>query len=87
MIRFPLTGLLDEATCYRYLLDILHPQRLCCPLGHCLPTSQAPHRCTRAPVVDYRCRACGAVFNLFTGTVWAGTHYSCVLIVMILRGF
>ncbi|MDD5037312.1 MAG: IS1595 family transposase, partial [Methylococcaceae bacterium] len=42
---------------------------------------------TRAPVVDYRCRACGAVFNLFTGTVWAGTHYSCVLIVMILRGF
>ena len=41
----------------------------------------------RAPVVDYRCRECGAVFNLFTGTVWAGTHYSCAKIVLILRGF
>lgn len=36
--------------------------------------------------MDYRCRTCGAVFNLFTGTVWAGTHYSCSKIVLILRG-
>lgn len=38
-------------------------------------------------MVDYRCRECGAVFNLFTGTVWAGTHYSCAKIVLIPRGF
>ena len=79
--------MLDEQACYRHLLDILHPQGLCCPRGHRLPALQAPHRCARAPVVDYRCRDCGAVFNLFTGTVWAGTHYSCAQIVMILRGF
>jgi hypothetical protein len=41
----------------------------------------------RAPVLDYCCRDCGAVFNLFTGTLWAGTHYSCAQIVLILRGF
>jgi transposase-like protein len=87
MIRFPLAGLLDEQACYHRLLGILHPQGLCCPRGHCIPSSQAPHHRTRAPVVDYRCRVCGAVFNLFTGSVWAGTHYSCAMVVMILRGF
>jgi transposase-like protein len=87
MIRFPLTELLDGQASYRYLLDILHPGGLCCPRGHRLPGTQAPHRRSRKAVADYRCRDCGAVFNLFTGTVWTGTHYSCACVVMILRGF
>ena len=36
--------------------------------------------------MDYRCRSCGKVFNLFSGTVWSKTHYSCRLIVQILKG-
>jgi transposase-like protein len=36
--------------------------------------------------MDYRCRSCGAVFNLFTGTVWAKSRYRCSTIVQILRG-
>jgi len=27
------------------------------------------------------------VFNLFSDTVWAGTHYDCVTLVLVLRGF
>jgi transposase-like protein len=87
MIQFPLTDLLNEQECYYWLLDIFHPQGLCCPNGHALPESQAPHMRDRAPVFDYRCRSCRSVFNLFTGTCWAGTHYSCAKIVLILRGF
>jgi transposase-like protein len=87
MIRFPITDLLNEQECYCFLLHILHPHGLCCPRGHFLPASQRPHMYDRAPVVDYRCRECGAVFNLFTGTFWTGTHYSCTKIVLILRGF
>ena len=87
MIRFPISDLLDEHECYAFLRHSLHPDGLCCPRGHGLPMGQAPHMRDRAPVVDYRCRECGAVFNLFTGTVWAGTHYSCAKIVLILRGF
>ena len=34
-----------------------------------------------------RCRECGAVFNIFTDTVWSKTHYDCSTIVMLLRGF
>jgi transposase-like protein len=87
MIRFPITDLLNEQECHDYLLNILHPGGQCCPKGHPLADGQHPHMSDRAPVVDYRCRTCGAVFNLFTGTVWAGTHYSCSKIVLILRGF
>ena len=55
--------LLDEQACYRYLLDTLRPYGLCCPAGHSLPASQQPHRHTRAPVVDYRCKQCKKVFE------------------------
>lgn len=87
MIRFPITNLLNEQESYNYLLNILHPQGLRCPHGHPLPNSQAPHMRDHAPIFDYRCRECGAVFNLFTGTLWTGTHFSCPEIVLIMRGF
>jgi transposase-like protein len=87
MLRFPLDGLLDEQACYDFLLHILHPDGLHCPHGHALPADQAPHRRRRPIIPDYRCRACGAVFNLFTGTLWWKTCYRCSTIVQILRGF
>lgn len=88
MMRFPLTDLLDQQECYRYLLNTLHSDGFRCPDGHPLPADQAAHDRHRAPVQDYRCRMCGRVFNLRTaGTVWSGPHYDCVTIVLLLRGF
>ena len=86
MIKFALTDLLDEQACYDFLRHSLHPTGLHCPQGHPLPQDQAPHDRHRAPIMDYRCRACGKVFNLFSGTSWSKTHYSCRLIVQILKG-
>ncbi|HPE70571.1 MAG TPA: hypothetical protein PK018_00120 [Candidatus Competibacter sp.] len=40
----------------------------------------------RTPILDDRCREYGAVFNVSTGTIWAGTHDSCAKIILILRG-
>jgi len=51
-----------------------------------LPAAEASHDRHRAPIYDYRCWQCGAVFNLFTGTLFSKTHYPCRLIVLILRG-
>ena len=68
MIQFPITDLLDQDECYRFLLETLHPEGLQCPNGHPLREGQAPHDRKRAPLVKYRCRSCGAVFNIFTGT-------------------
>lgn len=86
MFVFPIQDLMDEEACYDFLKQFLHPDGLCCPHEHPLPPSQAPHDRHRAPIVDYRCRICGAVFNIFTGTLWAKTRFSCSTIVLILRG-
>ena len=86
MLQFPLDDLLDEQACHDFLLRVLHPHGLHCPHGHPLPADQAAHDRHRAPILDYRCRICGAVFNLFTGTVWTKTRYPCSTIVQILRG-
>jgi len=87
MIGFPVDELLSEEECYRYLKRSLHPEGLSCPDGHKLPDDQAPHDRRRAPIMDDRCRECGAVFNIFTDTVWSKTHYDPSTIVMLLRGF
>lgn len=86
MMQFPIAELLDEDKCCNYLQETLHPDGLTCPHGHPLPPGQAPHDRSRAPVFKYKCRTCGAVFNLFTGTIWSGTHYSSTMIVLIIRG-
>jgi transposase-like protein len=86
MMQFPLHTLLDEQACYDFLLQVLHPTGLACPFGHLLPPEQAPHDRHRTPIMDYRCRRCGAVFNLFTNTLFSKTRYRCPTIVLILRG-
>jgi transposase-like protein len=86
MMQFPLHTLLDEQACYDFLLQVLHPTGLVCPHGHLLPPEQAPHDRHRTPIMDYRCRRCGAVFNLFTNTLFSKTRYRCATIVLILRG-
>ncbi len=86
-MRFPLTDLLNELECYTFLLNTLHPDGLACRHGHSLPADQKPHDRSRDPIFDYRCRTCGDVFNIFTATVWQGTHADCRMIVLLLRGF
>ncbi len=35
---------------------------------------------------DYRCRVCGTVFNIFSGTLWVKSRYRCSTIVLLLHG-
>jgi len=86
MLRFPREGLLDEQACYDLLLQALHPDGLHCPQGHPLPPGQKPRDRHRAPVMDYQCRRCGAVYNIYTGTVLKGTRWPCSTGVLIRRG-
>ncbi len=86
MMIFPIGQLMDERRCYDFLQELLHPDGLHCPTGHPLPPDQAPHDRHRDPIFDYRCRVCGKVYNIFTDTIWSGSRYSCVTIVLIVRG-
>lgn len=85
MMKFALTDLLDEKACYEYLVQALHPAGLACPHGHPLPLDQAPHSRHRVPVVKYKCRQCGSVYNLFTGTILTKTRWRCSVIVQLLH--
>ena len=85
--RFPIDELLDDGRCYEWLVEYLHPDGLQCPIGHARPDEEAPHTRDRAPIVEYRCRTCGRVYNVFTDTVLNGIRYPCSKIVLILRGF
>jgi hypothetical protein len=86
MVVWSINNLLDEQACYDALLSVLHPEGLKCPNGHALPPDQAPHESRRAPLCDYRCKECGKVYNLFTGTLFAGSHYSCSTWVLLIKG-
>jgi len=81
---FPLTGLMDEGACYARLVEALHPDGLACP--RCGGDRLGVHRRHRDPVIDYRCRDCRRVFNLFTGTALQGTSRRPSELVLILRG-
>jgi transposase-like protein len=85
MMDFPVGDLMDEQACYRWLVDLLHPGGLACP--RCGGTDAFVHRFFRDPVLDYRCKGCGRVYNAFTGTDWHKTRLRPSQIVLILRGF
>ena len=70
---FPILDLMDQDGCYHKLLDLLHPDGLVCP--HCAARDGLNvhrHR-PESAVLDYRCKGCRRVFNVFTGTPWQGT--------------
>jgi hypothetical protein len=85
MMDFPIAGLMDETVCYDWLVELLHPGGLACP--RCGGTDAYVHRDVREPVLDYRCKGCGKVYNAFTGTDWHKTHFRPSQVVLILRGF
>jgi transposase-like protein len=85
MLIFSLVELLDEQKCYDFLVDILHPDGLECPVCQCAVEDSKIHRHDRAPILYYNCGN-GHVYNAFSKTVWQGTHHKCPVIVRILQG-
>jgi hypothetical protein len=83
---FPLTDLLDEDACYRRLVGWLHPGGLRCPGCGAPDRACWVHRRHRDPLLDFRCKGCGAVFNAFTGSALQGTQRSCAQVLLLVRG-
>ncbi len=85
---FPILDLMDEQACHDRLLGLLHPDGLTCPrCGGGRDRYNVHRRREGSPVVDYRCKDCRRVFNLFTGTAWQGAHRTPAEILLVLRGF
>ena len=82
---FSILGLMSDDACYQFLIDTLHPDGLYCPACR-RDDALSVHDRHRPPVLDYRCRHCGVVFNAYTGTPLQKTHRSPIQLVLILRG-
>jgi transposase-like protein len=83
---FPIVDLMDQTACYQKLMGLLHPEGLACPRCAARDGLNVHRRRGDSPVVDYRCKGCRRVFNLYTGTRWQGTHFGPATILLILRG-
>jgi transposase-like protein len=81
---FPITHLMDEAACYDQILQWLHGGVLRCP--RCGGDDAWVHRSYREPVLDYRCKRCGRVYNAFTGTALQKTRRRPSELILVLRG-
>jgi transposase-like protein len=83
---FPIADLMDPEGCRQKLFDLLHPDGHSCPRCGATDGLNIHRRRPDSPVVDYRCKSCRRVFNMFTDTPWQGTHLSPAQILLILRG-
>jgi transposase-like protein len=81
---FPISSLMDEQACYDWLVRHLHPPGLACP--DCRSQELSVHRRQRAPILDYRCRGCGAVFNAFSRSVFHKTSRKPSELILTVRG-
>ena len=83
MIDFPISELLDDEACTRWLEQHLHPEGLSCP--HCHSEQRRIAR-RQGPFTGYRCQACDRYYTLLSGTIFAKTRQSPARLVLLLRG-
>jgi transposase-like protein len=83
---FPITELLSDQASLRWIEKHFHPKGLRCPACKAKPTQAREFRRTKRGLVDYRCRACEAVYNLYSGTLFARSNLQPRQTVLLLRG-
>lgn len=72
---FPIVALMDQESCRQKLFDLLHPEGFACPRCGARDGLNIHRRRPDSPVVDYRCKGCRRVFNMFTNTPWQGSEF------------
>jgi len=83
---FPITELLDEQESQVWVEKYFHPKGLYCP-GCGAPREQAREfRRHKRGFVDYRCYLCQRTYNLYTGTIFAGSNLEPRRVVLLVRG-
>lgn len=81
-LETPLADLLDRQASYNELLSRLHPDGLRCSCGSVDRISHGRNR-TGYPV--YKCRDCGSVYFILSGTVFSGCTMEAHRLVLFMR--
>ena len=83
---FPITDLLADQESLEWVAQYFHPKGLRCP-GCGATTQQAREfRIHKRGFGDYRCQNCQRTYNLYTGTLFAGSKLEPRRVVLLVRG-
>lgn len=83
---FPITDLLDDQESAQWVEKYFHPKGLRCPGCGATTHLARVFRTHKRGFVDYRCRKCQSIYNLYTGTIFAGSNLEPRRVVLLLRG-
>ena len=83
---FPITELLDEQESLVWVEKHFHPQGLQCPGCGASKQEAREFRRHKRGFVDYRCHHCQRTYNLYTGTLFAGSNLAPRRVVLLVRG-
>jgi transposase-like protein len=83
---FPISELLDEQASQAWVEKHFHPQGLRCPGCKATPDQAREFRRHKRGFVDYRCHHCQRTYNLYTGTLFAGSNLEPRRVVLLVRG-
>jgi transposase-like protein len=87
VMEFPITDLLGNEQSERWLMAHFHPDGLKCPRCAAGVENGLPFRVTKKSGLQvYRCRDCQAIYNLYTGTLFAHRHLRPQQAVLLVRG-
>ena len=84
---FPIHSLIDEEQAETWVLTHFHPEGLYCPNCQASVSEARNFRKTATSGLQvYRCKQCESLYNLYSGTVFAGTQFRPSQVVLLLRG-
>lgn len=86
-MEFPITELLDYENSIEWILAHFHPKGLTCPKCQTGLAQSRKFRRTQASELEvHRCKHCGTIYNLYTGTVFQGSQWTPMQVVLLMRG-
>ena len=84
---FPIQSLIDEEQAEAWVLNHFHPEGLYCPKCQASVSEARNFRKTETSGLQvYRCKDCQSIYNLYSGTVFAGSQFRPSQVVLLLRG-
>jgi hypothetical protein len=86
-MEFPITELLDEENSAEWILKRFHPKGLKrpkCQQG--VEQSRKFRRAQTSQLEVHRCKRCGTIYNLYSGTVFQGSQWTPRQVVLLMRG-
>ncbi len=84
---FPITDLMSEKASEEWIMEYFHPTGMRCP--HCGAgwAKAFEFRSTRkSQLTVYRCRECGGIYNLYSGTIFEARQRRPAQVVLLVRG-